>query len=104
MEEKCSRYLCKILKISYWKEKRLTSAHWYNVYNPVISVDLTEFTDRVVGNNDAVQEIQLDLTVHQHRIPEKNENLLMSMSDGLLRTVQHWIRNRRLSIVEKVNK
>ena len=85
-------------QISYWQEKRLTSAHWYNVYNPVISVDLTEFTDRVVGNNDAVQEIQLDLTVHQHRIPEKNENLLISMSDGLLRTVQHWIRNRRLSL------
>ena len=38
----------------------------------------------------------MELTVHQHRIPEKNENLLMSMSDGLLRAVQQWIRNQRL--------
>ena len=85
-------------QLSYWQEKRFKSEHWYNLYNPVLSVELTEFADRVVRNNDAVQEIQLDLTVHQHRVPENNENLLMSMSDGLLRAVQHWIRNRRLSM------
>ena len=85
-------------QLSYWQEKRLTSAHWYNVYNPVISVELTEFADRVVGNNETVQEIQLDLTVHQHRVPENNENLLMSLSDGLLRAVQHWVTSRRLSM------
>ena len=84
--------------LSYWQEKRFKSAHWYNVYNPVLSVELTEIADRVVGNNDAVQEIQLELTVHQHRVPEKNENLLMSMSDGLLRAVQHWVTSRRLSM------
>ena len=78
-------------QIAYWQEKRFKSGHWYNLYNPVISVELTEFADRVVRNNDAMQEeIQLELTVHEHRIPEKNENLLMSMSDGLLRAVQHW--------------
>ena len=85
-------------QLSYWQEKRLTSAHWYNVYNPVISVELTEFADRVVGNNETVQEIQLDPTVHQHRVPENNENLLMSLSDGLLRAVQHWVTSRRLSM------
>ena len=85
-------------QLSYWQEKRLTSAHWYNVYNPVISVELTELADRVVGNNETVQEIQLDLTVHQHRVPENNENLLMSLSDGLLRAVQHWVTSRRLSM------
>ena len=86
-------------QIAYWQEKRFKSGHWYNLYNPVISVELTEFADRVVRNNDAMQEeIQLELTVHQHRIPEKNENLLMSMSDGLLRAVQHWVRNRHLSM------
>ena len=85
-------------QLSYWQEKRFKSGHWYNLYNPVLSVELTEFADRVVRNNDAVQEIQLDLTVHQHRVPENNENLLMSMSDGLLRAVQHWIRKRRLSM------
>ena len=85
-------------QLSYWQEKRFMSRHWYNVYNPVISVELTEIADRVVRNNDAVEEIQLDLTVHQHRVPEKNENLLMSLSDGLLRAVQHWVTSRRLSM------
>ena len=56
-------------QVSYWQEKRLMNSHWYNIYNPVISVELTELYDRVVGNNDSVEEIQLDLTVHQHRIP-----------------------------------
>ena len=83
-------------QLSYWQEKRFMSRHWYNVYNPVISLELTEIADRVVRNNDAVEEIQLDLTVHQHRVPEKNENLLMSLSDGLLRAVQHWVTSRRL--------
>ena len=85
-------------QLSYWQEKRFNSGHGYNLYSPVISVELTELTNRVVRNNDAVQEIQLDLAVHQHRIPEINENLLMSMSDGLLRAVQHWVTSRRLSM------
>lgn len=85
-------------QLSYWQEKRLMSSHWYNLYNPVISVELTEFADRVVANNEAVQEIQLDLTVHQHRVPEWNESLLMSMSDGLLRTIQRWLTSKRYSI------
>ena len=82
-------------QLSYWQEKRFKR---YNLYNPVLSVELTEFADRVVRNNDAVQEIQLDLTVHQHKVQENNENLLMSMSDGLLRAVQHWVTSRRLSM------
>ena len=72
-------------QFSYWQEKRLTSSQWYNIYNPVISVELTELADRVVGNDDAVEEIQLDLTAQQHRVPAWNESLLMSMSDALLR-------------------
>ena len=71
---------------------------WYNLYNPVISVDLIELADRVIGNNDRQQQIQLELTVYQHRIPEKNENLLMALSDGLLRAVQHWMTSRKLSM------
>ena len=85
-------------QFSYWQEKRLTSAHWYNIYNPVISVDLTELYDRVVGNNDSVEEIQLDLTVHQHRVPAWNKSLLMSMSDALLRSLQRWISSHGLSM------
>ena len=86
-------------QIAYWQEKRFKSKYGYNLYNPVLSVELTEFADRVVRNDVAVQEeFQLELTVHQHRIPEKNENLLMSMSDGLLRAVQHWVTSRRFSM------
>ena len=70
-------------QFSYGQEKRLTSSHWYNIYNPVISVELTELADRVVGN--AVEEIQLDLSIQQQRVPSWNESLLMSMSDALLR-------------------
>ena len=51
-------------QLSYWQEKRFKSGHGYHLYNPVLSMELTELTDRVVRNNDAVQEIQLDLTVH----------------------------------------
>ena len=85
-------------QLSYWQEKRLMSSHWYNIYNPVISVELTKLADHVVGNNDAVQEIQLVLTAHQHRILAWNENLLMSMSDALSRAVQRWITSQRYSI------
>lgn len=85
-------------QLSYWQEKRLMSSHWYNIYNPVISVELTKLADHVVGNNDTVQEIQLVLTAHQHRIPAWNENLLMSMSDALLRAVQRWITSQRYSM------
>lgn len=35
-------------QFSYWQEKGLRSAHWYNICNPVISVDLTEFYDLVL--------------------------------------------------------
>ena len=41
-------------QIAYWQEKRFKSGHGYNQYNPVISVELTEFADRVVGNNDVI--------------------------------------------------
>ena len=86
-------------QIAYWQEKRFNSKYGYNLYNPVLSVELTEFADRVVRNNVAVQEeFQLELTMHQHRVPEINENLLMSMSDGLLRAVQHWVTSRRFSM------
>ena len=84
-------------QVSYWQEKRLMSSHWYNIHNPDISVELTELYDRVVGNNDAVEEIQLDLTVRQHRIPAWNESLLMSMSDALLRGLQRWITSHSYS-------
>ena len=52
----------------------------------------------MVGNNDTVEEIQVDLTVHQHRIPAWNESLLMAMSDALLRALQRWITSHRYSM------
>lgn len=85
-------------QLAYWQEKRFKSEHWYNPYNPVISVNLTELAERVLGENDKQQEIQFELTVQQHRIPEKHENLLMALSDALLRSVQQWVTSRRLSL------
>ena len=85
-------------QLSYWQEKRLICYHWYNIYNPLISAELTELADRVVGNNDAVEEIQLDPTVHHYRIPAWNESFLMSMSDALLRAIQRWITSHRYSM------
>lgn len=54
-----------LAQFSYWQDNRLSSYHCYDIYNPVISVDLTELADRVVGNNDSVEEIQLDLCIQQ---------------------------------------
>ena len=78
-------------QFSYRQEKRLTSPHCYDIYNPVISVELTELADRVVANNDSVVEIQLDLGIQQLRVLAWHESLLMSMGDALLRAIQRWI-------------
>lgn len=56
-------------QFSHWQEKRLSSYHCYDIYNLVISVELTELVDRVVANNDAVEGIQLDLSIQQLRVP-----------------------------------
>ena len=56
-------------QFSYWQDKRLTSSHCYDLYNPVISVELTELADRVVANNDSVVEIKLDLCIRQLCVP-----------------------------------
>ena len=79
-------------QFSYWQEKRPMSSHWCNIYNPVISVELTELYDRVV-------KIQLHLTVQRHRVPAWNESLLMSMSDALLRALQRWITSHSYSFI-----
>ena len=78
-------------QFSYWQHKRLTSSHCYDLYNPVISVELTELADRVVANNDSLVAIQSDLCIQQLRVPAWHESLLMSMSDTLLRALQRWI-------------
>ena len=61
-------------------------------------MDLTELSNKLTGINNAAEEFQMELMVYQHRIPEKNENLLMALSDGLLRTIQHWVTCQRLSM------
>ena len=76
----------------------MLSYHCFDVYNLVISVDLTELADSVVGNNDSVEEIQLDLRIQQLRVPAWNESLLMSMSDALLRSLQRWITDHGYSM------
>ena len=82
-------------QIAYWQEKRFKTGHWYNPYNPVISMDLIELSDRLLGKNGRQEEIQMALVVHQQRIPEKHENLLMALSDAFLRAIQQWAINRK---------
>ena len=50
---------------SNWKEKRPTRPHWYNLYNPLIKIDLVERADRFVTCNDKVEEIELEVNVQQ---------------------------------------
>lgn len=76
-------------QFSYWQDKRLSSYHCYDIYNPVISVDLTELADRVVGNNDSVEESGFTYSTTTCR----HESLLTSTSDALLRALQRWITN-----------
>ena len=57
----------------------------------IFTTQLSELADRVVGNNDSVEEIQLDLSIQQLRVAAWSESLLMSMSDALLRSLQPWI-------------
>ena len=57
-----------------------------------------KFHTRKKINNDAVEEIQLDLTVQQHRVPAWKESLLMSMSDALLRALQQSITSQGYSM------
>ena len=86
------------LVITLIHEKNGDCYHCYNVYNLVISVDLTELADRVVGNNDYVEEIQLDLRIQQLGVHAWIESLLMSMSDALLRSLQRWITDHGYSM------
>lgn len=85
-------------QLAYWQEKRFKTQHWYNPYNPVISVDLIEISNRILGRNGRQEEIQLELNVYQQRIPEKHENLLMALSDAFLRAVQHWVTTRKVPL------
>ena len=85
-------------QLAYGREKRFKTQHWYNPYNPVISVDLIELSNRVLGKNGRQEEIQLELIVYQQRILEKHENLLMSLSDAFLRAVQQWVIRRKFPL------
>jgi len=85
-------------QLTFWQETRKQSLHWYNVKEPVISVELKEGQKRWMTNNE---EVQLDLIVYQHRVPAWNENLLMSLSDALLRGIQGWTRRKNLPMATR---
>ena len=61
-------------------------------------MDLNEGEKRWVANNE---EFQLDLTVWQHRVPAWNGNLLMSLSDALLRGIQRWLTRKKLPMTTR---
>ena len=67
-------------QIAYWQEKRFKSKYGYNLYNPVLSVELTEFADRVVRNNVAVQE---GISVGTHSAPNTENQKRMKICSCL---------------------
>jgi len=85
-------------QLAFWQETRKQSLHWYNVREPVISVELKEGERRWIVNNE---EVQMDLSVYQHRVPGWNENLLMSLSDALLRGIQRWLTRKNLPMTTR---
>ena len=85
-------------QLTFWQETRKRSLHWYNVKEPVISVELNDGEKRWVASNE---EVQLDLSVYQQRVPAWNENLLMSLSDALLRGIQRWLTGKRLPMTTR---
>jgi len=85
-------------QLTFWQETRKQSLHWYNGWEPVISVELKEGQTRWMANNE---EVQMDLVVYQHRVPAWNENLLMSLSDALLRGIQRWLTRKNLPMTTR---
>ena len=74
-------------QLAYWQEKRSKSHYWYNISSPIISVELSEIAARLITETRQ-HEIQLQMDVYQQRVPDKHENLLMALSDALLRAIQ----------------
>ena len=47
------------------------------------------------------REIQMKMKVYQQRVPGKQENLLMALSDVLLRAIQQWMMSRKVALSSK---
>ena len=82
-------------QLAYWQEKRHQSPHWCNISDPIIIVELTEITARLIAKQ---HEFQLQMKVYQQRVPHKEENVLMTLSDALLQAIQQWILSRQISL------
>ena len=82
-------------QLAYWQEKRLRSPHWYNTQDPVMLVDLIEIEARLIMKQ---HEFQLQMNIYQQRKPNKYENLLMVLSDAILRGIQQWMAYRQVSL------
>ena len=87
-------------QIVYWEEKRSKSPYWYNINDPIILVDLSEIAARGIPETRQ-REFQLQIDVYQQRVPGKQENLLMGLSDALLRAIQQWLANRKVPLNSK---
>lgn len=87
-------------QIAYWKEKRSKSPYQYNSNDPIILVDLSEIAERVIPGKHQ-SEFQLQIDVYQQRVPGKEENLLMGLSDALLRAIQQWVESRKVPLNSK---
>ena len=87
-------------QLAYWREKRSKSHYWYNISSPIISVELSEIAARLITDNQQ-HEFQLQMEVYQQRVPDRHENLLMALSDALLRAIQEWMASRKVPLSSK---
>ena len=91
-------------QLTYWEEKRSQSPHYtaiyYNISNPIILVELSEIEARLIAKQ---HEFQLQMNIYQQRKPDKQENVLMTLSDALLQAIQQWMTNRQVLLTSKCN-
>lgn len=63
-------------------------------------MELTEITARLITETRQ-HEFQLQMDVCQQRVPDKHENVLMALSDALLRAIQQWIIRKEVVLASK---
>ena len=79
-------------ELSYWQKKRAESPYWYNVNDPVISVELEEIATPWLG------ETQMKMDIVSLGETENHDIILMTLSDALLREIQAWITRRKVPL------
>ena len=75
-----------------WQKKRAESPYWYNVNDPVISVELEEIA------TPWFTETQMKMSIVSCGETENPEIILMTLSDALLQEIQAWFTRRKVPL------